>query len=105
MTDDKKSICGVCGEPMPKGEEMFKIHGYSGPCPKPPLPQTESETILIDRKNFAQAMDAAKLMADGSKASCWAYVLPTGFWWSTSSEDAIPRDAVFKMKIDPTFID
>lgn len=26
--------CELCGEPMPKGEEMFKYHGYSGPCPK-----------------------------------------------------------------------
>jgi hypothetical protein len=25
---------------MPDGEEMFKLHGYSGPCPKPPLPLT-----------------------------------------------------------------
>jgi len=30
--------CQLCGEPMPKGEEMFQYHGYSGPCPKPPLP-------------------------------------------------------------------
>ena len=22
---------------MPAGETMFKFHGYSGPCPKPPL--------------------------------------------------------------------
>ena len=29
--------CDLCGEPMPAGEEMFKFHGYSGPCPKPPL--------------------------------------------------------------------
>jgi hypothetical protein len=26
--------CELCGEPMPVGEEMFKYHGYSGPCPK-----------------------------------------------------------------------
>ena len=32
--------CTLCGEPMPDGEGMFKIHGYSGPCPKPPLQQT-----------------------------------------------------------------
>ncbi len=25
--------CGLCGEPMPPGEEMFMYHGYSGPCP------------------------------------------------------------------------
>jgi hypothetical protein len=30
--------CELCGEPMPVGEEVFKFHGYSGPCPKPPLP-------------------------------------------------------------------
>lgn len=35
---DAHPLCELCGEPMPHGEEMFKIHGYSGPCPKPPLP-------------------------------------------------------------------
>ena len=30
-------LCEICGEPMPDGETMFKFHGYSGPCPKPPL--------------------------------------------------------------------
>ena len=33
------TMCELCGEPMPLGEEMFKYHGYSGPCPKPPLPK------------------------------------------------------------------
>jgi chromosome segregation ATPase len=28
-----KATCSLCGEPMPPGEEMFKYHGYSGPCP------------------------------------------------------------------------
>lgn len=27
---------------MPEGEEMFKYHGYSGNCPKPPLKSTPS---------------------------------------------------------------
>lgn len=31
--------CELCGEPMPEGEEMFKFHGYSGNCPKSPLPR------------------------------------------------------------------
>lgn len=35
MTEQPK--CEVCGEPMPPGEEMFKYHGFSGDCPKPPL--------------------------------------------------------------------
>jgi hypothetical protein len=26
-------ICNVCRQPLPPGEEMFKFHGYSGPCP------------------------------------------------------------------------
>ena len=33
----KEHKCSLCGEPMPYGEEMFHYHGYSGPCPKPPL--------------------------------------------------------------------
>lgn len=37
--------CTVCGEPMPPGEEMFKFHGYSGDCPKPPLPKPEKIDI------------------------------------------------------------
>ena len=42
MADNPK--CELCGEPMPPGEEMFKIHGYSGNCPKPPLPRSEKST-------------------------------------------------------------
>lgn len=33
--------CQMCGEPMPASETMFKYHGYSGPCPKPPLKKVE----------------------------------------------------------------
>jgi hypothetical protein len=29
---------------MPEGEEMFKYHGYSGACPKPPLPRQPVKT-------------------------------------------------------------
>ena len=34
-------LCELCGEPMPLGQEMFKFHGYSGPCPKPPSPRDD----------------------------------------------------------------
>ena len=37
MTEIAK--CNICGEPMPQGETMFNYHGYSGPCPKPPMPK------------------------------------------------------------------
>jgi len=44
--------CELCGEPMPQGEEMFKFHGYSGNCPKPPLPRLISgaEMIALERR-------------------------------------------------------
>jgi hypothetical protein len=47
----ERAKCELCGEPMPAGEEMFKFHGYSGNCPKPPLPRPAAKTraaIAID---------------------------------------------------------
>jgi hypothetical protein len=38
--------CELCGEPMPAGEEMFKYHGSSGPCPKPPKPSEEPRAVF-----------------------------------------------------------
>lgn len=45
VCDSNVARCELCGEPMPPGEEMFKFHGYSGNCPKPPLP---SKTVTPD---------------------------------------------------------
>ena len=39
------ALCEICGEPMPEGEEMFKFHGYSGPCPKPSLPREPANRV------------------------------------------------------------
>ena len=39
--------CELCGEPMPAGEEMFKYHGYSGPCPKPPKEPTAAPEVEV----------------------------------------------------------
>ena len=38
--------CEICGQPMPAGEEMFKFHGYSGPCPAAPLPRPTMEQVI-----------------------------------------------------------
>lgn len=38
--------CELCGEPMPAGEEMFKYHGLSGRCPKPPMPRPTVEAVI-----------------------------------------------------------
>ena len=51
--------CEICGEPMPPGEEVFKFHGYSGPCPKPPLaekPAAASGLALIADERERQIM-------------------------------------------------
>lgn len=47
------SNCELCGEPMPEDESMFKFHGYSGACPKPPKQKTEvmAEYIFRDMRN------------------------------------------------------
>lgn len=39
--------CELCGEPMPEGETMFKYHGYSGPCPKPPMVKQYQPRLYI----------------------------------------------------------
>lgn len=49
--------CQLCGEPMPPGEQMFNYHGYSGPCPKPPLPKAKTpheEAVEMLEKTAAE---------------------------------------------------
>lgn len=43
------SKCAICGERMPEGEEMFNYHGYSGPCPKPPLLQPHQQRVVDEK--------------------------------------------------------
>lgn len=47
MTEERKPLCGICGHPMPEGEEMFNHHGYSGPCPEPATPISRSKTEIV----------------------------------------------------------
>lgn len=56
--------CQLCGEPMPSGEEMFNFHGYSGPCPKPPLPKTRPAWIENAAKECAERV----LVGEGARA-------------------------------------
>lgn len=44
MPDEEATspVCELCGGPMPEGEEMFKYHGYSGPCPRDAMPEAQS---------------------------------------------------------------
>ena len=64
MSDEQAATCALCGEPMPEGEEMFKYHGYSGPCPTPfepkhpmsNLPDFHPARVAFDRVNEVRSM-------------------------------------------------
>jgi hypothetical protein len=59
-----QATCELCGEPMPPGEEMFKIHGYSGPCPKPPKPRKRPAWIDAAAKECGDRV----LVGEGERA-------------------------------------
>ena len=60
-------LCELCGEPMPEGETMFKFHGYSGSCPKPPLPRDASESAARIRIALEDCYFYARRMLKGFK--------------------------------------
>lgn len=57
------AVCELCGEPMPPGEEVFKYHGFSGPCPKPrrtpldSIPKGEVNPREPDTFGFGEALE------------------------------------------------
>lgn len=61
MTTEAK--CNLCGEPMPPGEEMFNFHGYSGPCPKPPLAKAP-ETITVSGLWLRSTLKTVQMLAE-----------------------------------------
>ena len=62
----RPGTCRVCGEPMPPGEEVFYYHGYSGPCPKPPLPKQYSydEECEVLARHFLSDLSREDLSRD-----------------------------------------
>jgi hypothetical protein len=66
MTNQPK--CHICGEPMPEGETMFKFHGYSGPCPKPPLNKVELDPAGVPKSELTILEDAAIKVLNKIKA-------------------------------------
>lgn len=50
--------CELCGKPLPPGEEMFRYHGYSGPCPEFALHE------------YHQHMAEADMVASNSELRC-----------------------------------
>lgn len=72
MSDQPK--CALCGHPMPKGEEMFHYHGYSGPCPGPPLPKIEIETRqpYLPPEDVETLQGVARELMDGGEQPAWS---------------------------------
>lgn len=57
--------CAICGEPMPLGEQMFKFHGYSGDCPKPPLPKPTKQTYEELERALAASQARCERLREG----------------------------------------
>jgi hypothetical protein len=77
--------CEMCGDPMPPGEEMFKYHGYSGPCPKPIKPlsikhgevsaalqnaRSERDELLEQRDELLTALKDASRTLKSCMSAC-----------------------------------
>lgn len=86
------ATCELCGEPMPAGEEMFKFHGYSGPCPKPPL---EKPAATSDYER-GQRDTLNAILAPNPKAAQRLHVVIGGTEDTFDNHDGeLPFDVVF----------
>jgi hypothetical protein len=63
------AICEVCGEPMPDGEEMFKFHGYSGKCPKPPLLTVYQRRVIGEKEELDRKIQSLRKFMVGEEYS------------------------------------
>lgn len=83
-------ICTICGEPMPDGEEMFKFHGYSGPCPKPPVPKPSTEAVI----EYLHREENGEFWLDiRANRELWAHLGP----FDTASERQSAHDDMLNM--------
>lgn len=93
--------CELCGEPMPEGEEMFKFHGYSGPCPKPPRERPKPEGHMARARRLIEEHTAkfgpiphADTM--GAGAAWYGRQVPGGLgtWEAATAEAWLRRDPI-----------
>jgi hypothetical protein len=59
---DAKPKCELCGHPMPDGEEMFKIHGYSCECPGPPVHTPELPELTDEERAALESCDMTEIL-------------------------------------------
>lgn len=86
------ALCELCGEPMPAGEEMFKFHGFSCECPKPPLPRPAA----IDERYDQGRRDVLNaILALNPKAAQKLHILHGGTETFDNHAGRLPFDVVF----------
>lgn len=78
--------CELCGEPMPAGEDMFNFHGYSGPCPKPPLPKPRLSPFTWHPMSEHPTPPVATAMIRCTDEQDGPYLLPGPVMWSPREE-------------------
>ena len=92
--------CEICGEPMPAGEEMFKFHGYSGNCPKPPLPKSVKPTYeQLESDNAKLREENARLKVVQEPVAYW-----DGSYKRLSWGNSDPNCAVALYPSPPAFL-
>jgi hypothetical protein len=67
--------CEKCGQPMPEGEEMFRYHGHSGPCPvieKPKWPKFTAAYLHGDKVTMWDLGRALGLSEEACKEFSYA---------------------------------
>jgi hypothetical protein len=74
MMSKQAPVCELCGEPMPAGETMFRFHGYSGRCPKPPKSRKARDRVK-DRDLVAYANGGWESLGEDTIASIAAELL------------------------------
>jgi len=68
---------------MPKGEEMFKFHGYSGACPKPLLPRDKAPAPQPDCRTcgyYSRSMFVCVSRVECINASEYKPAQPMQLW-------------------------
>lgn len=84
--------CELCGEPMPPGEEMFKYHGYSGPCPKPALTVPPEPPCPPDRKPHKERVrDIEAMLPEGKTGAVCIDDTPEHRAWYLAEISKYPR--------------
>ena len=62
---NKPAKCELCGEPMPEGEEMLNFHGYSSPCPKPPMQSDDGSEAVKSLFKRTTGVDVSVRVVNG----------------------------------------